>query len=106
MKGSKATSIPQKNKNVLPSYEMQRLEQLKRNAEIMKAQGIGSLATQIYDKSQAFAKAFDAMNSWNDKDLFSDEDDDGEYRPQYENDSDENVSWNVKGNTQVSIILI
>lgn len=44
-------------RNVLPAYEKQRLEKLKKNAEIMKSKGYGSLANKILkDKAEHFSK--------------------------------------------------
>ncbi|KNA04944.1 hypothetical protein SOVF_194970, partial [Spinacia oleracea] len=99
MKGIKAISILQKN--VLPDYERQRLEKLKRNAEFMAAQGRGSLATQIYDKSKAFANNIVAMNTWDDNQGLSNEDGDDEYMPENEGSEDEFGYGNVKSNTKV-----
>ncbi|XP_021758853.1 uncharacterized protein LOC110723789 [Chenopodium quinoa] len=89
MKGIKAKSIPQKK--VITDYERQRLEQLKRNADIMATSGKGTLASQIYDKSRAFSYALNAISTWDDNNLFSDEDDenDDEYILEYEGNQDE-----------------
>ncbi|KNA14884.1 hypothetical protein SOVF_103300, partial [Spinacia oleracea] len=99
MKGIKAKSIL--HKNVLPDYERQRLEKLKRNAEFMAAQGKGSLATQIYDKSKAFANTIFPINTWDDNQGLSDKDGDDEYMPENEGSEDEFGYGNVKRNSKV-----
>ncbi|KMS94773.1 hypothetical protein BVRB_015420, partial [Beta vulgaris subsp. vulgaris] len=70
----------------------QRLAILKRNAEAMAAKGLGSLANKIYDKSQEFATSLNPLSAWEDRDLYSDMDDDDEYVPNIEGDGDEDGS--------------
>ncbi|XP_021737683.1 uncharacterized protein LOC110704195 [Chenopodium quinoa] len=69
----------------------------------MVAQGKGSLATQIYDKSQAFVNACEVVNTWEDHEVFSDEEGDGEYIPEYEGNEDEIYAVNKKRNTKDSM---
>lgn len=60
-------------KKVMSDYEMQRIERLKRNAEMMEAKGHGTLANKIYqEKAQMHLKAL------RDVGLSSDEDEDGD----------------------------
>lgn len=63
---------------------------LKRNADTIIAQGLGSLANKIYRKPQAFATSLKPLFAWEDKDLYLYIDDD-EYVPDIESNGDEDV---------------
>lgn len=84
---------------VMSNYEMQRMENLKRNADVMQAKGYGSLANKIYQE-----KAQMKLQCLRDAGLISDEEeDDSEYIVEEEGDDNEDeINNSVESNMKVT----